>query len=406
MSTTHTRVMNTVTAKIILRGEAINKLGLAPLALQTFVNKERCVISLNIMIPPDNWCDEKRCLIFSKQTALSKTQVQQYNDILTKALNSSLDIRHHFEVSEKLLTAKIFKEEFTSENRKHGFFNFCERELSSLASQGFKEASTIKSIRESVKKLRQFRDELRFSDLNYELLQGFDGYLRRQVGVNTASKHHKNIKALINIAIKKGIRIENPYSSMKVKRVTGNREVLTDQELQALQELCGVKTLGFTTQRVLEAFLFSCFTSIRLSDVKLLNTSHLSNNMLQFIAHKTKNENPKILSIHLSDSAKKYLPTEPTFKLFKLPTDQYINRALKEVMAYIGSRKKVTFHCARHTFATNFLRFDGRIEVLQKILGHTKIETTMIYVHMSKAEIIKQMETMDANYTKVQPLSA
>jgi len=406
MSTTHTRVMNTVTAKVILRGEATNKQGLAPLALQTFINKERCVISLNILIPPDNWCDEKRCVIFSKQTTLQKAQVSQYNDIITKALNSVLDIRHHFELGEKQLTAKIFKEEFTSENRKHGFFNFCHRELTYLSKEGFKEASTLKSITESVAKLRQFREELRFSDLTYELLQGFDGFLRKRVGVNTASKHHKNIKALINIAIKKGIRIENPYSFMKVKRVNGNREVLTDQELQALQELCGVKTLGLTTQRVLEAFLFSCFTSIRLSDVKLLDRTQVSDNMIQFIAHKTKNENPKLLSIHLSESAKKYLPTDSRFKLFSLPTDQYINRSLKEVMALIQSNKRITFHCARHTFATNFLRFDGRIEVLQKIMGHSKIETTMIYVHMSKAEIVKQMETMDANYVKALPLPA
>jgi site-specific recombinase XerD len=74
-------------------------------------------------------------------------------------------------------------------------------------------------------------------------------------------------------------------------------------------------------------------------------------------------------------------------------------------MALIQSNKRITFHCARHTFATNFLRFDGRIEVLQKIMGHSKIETTMIYVHMSKAEIVKQMETMDKNYSQTQTLS-
>jgi len=76
-------------------------------------------------------------------------------------------------------------------------------------------------------------------------------------------------------------------------------------------------------------------------------------------------------------------------------SDEFINRELKDICKIAGINKSVSFHVSRHTFATNFLISGGKIEVLQKLLGHSKIETTMIYVHIAESITDVQILNMD-----------
>ena len=66
--------------------------------------------------------------------------------------------------------------------------------------------------------------------------------------------------------------------------------------------------------------------------------------------------------------------------------DQHINDELKKIMAVLKIQKKVSFHVARHTFATSFLRAGGQVEKLQRLLGHSDIKQTMIYAHIVQAD--------------------
>ena len=70
---------------------------------------------------------------------------------------------------------------------------------------------------------------------------------------------------------------------------------------------------------------------------------------------------------------------------------------MKDIARICGIKKRVTFHVGRHTFATQFLIIGGKVEVLQKLMGHSKMETTMIYVHIvdtQKEDQISQMDTI------------
>ncbi|WP_278035921.1 tyrosine-type recombinase/integrase [Flavobacterium nitratireducens] len=75
--------------------------------------------------------------------------------------------------------------------------------------------------------------------------------------------------------------------------------------------------------------------------------------------------------------------------------DQHINDELKKIMLILKIHKKVTFHVARHTFATSFLRAGGQVEKLQKLLGHSDISQTMIYVHIVQADANKEVFLLD-----------
>ena len=136
-------------------------------------------------------------------------------------------------------------------------------------------------------------------------------------------------------------------------------------------------------------FLFSCFTGLRISDVTNLTNDNIIENTLAFTAVKTS----KFQRISLNDSAKKYLDPKLIFK--SAYTGEYINRELKNIAKICGIRKVITYHVARHTFATNFLICGGRVENLQKILGHSKITDTMIYVHIVESITDIQIHNMD-----------
>ena len=75
--------------------------------------------------------------------------------------------------------------------------------------------------------------------------------------------------------------------------------------------------------------------------------------------------------------------------------DQHMNDEIKKIMKVCSINKKVTFHVARHTFATCFLRAGGSVVKLQKLLGHASITQTMIYVHILDEEANEDIHLMD-----------
>jgi site-specific recombinase XerD len=145
---------------------------------------------------------------------------------------------------------------------------------------------------------------------------------------------------------------------------------------------------------ILRQFLFTCFTSLRISDVKKIGKSNIINNELVFIPHKNRKRN-KILRIPLTEMAKKFLVDNDIEELFKEYAEQYCNRVLKDIASELEIKKKLTNHVGRHTFATMFLESGGSVEVLQQIMGHSKIQTTMIYVHITDARKKEQLKLMD-----------
>jgi integrase len=129
---------------------------------------------------------------------------------------------------------------------------------------------------------------------------------------------------------------------------------------------------------------------LRISDVKNLKRDDLTGDTIMYTSTKTRNNH----TIILNKTAKKIV--EENEDLFaKWTSDQKMNKALKEIANICSIKKKVHFHVARHSFATNFLRKGGKIEDLQVIMDHSDIQTTMVYVHIVRAESVKSIYLMD-----------
>lgn len=356
--------------------------------MQVIINRKKTALKTGISIQP--YLFNVASGEIKSGGPVNKKEASDLNLILNNELAKASEVFVRARLSNVILTPRKFKELFNQQTNyaEIDFIRFMEEEIKRM--DGARELSSIKSYLKTYSKLRTFKEHIFFDQLKIELIEDFERYLTRtKLAPNTRALHHKNLKSFINIAIKRDIRIANPYEFFKIKRIKGNRDFLTPEELNNLIELYFSIDLSPELQNVLEYFLFACYTGLRISDVQVLNSESIIAGMLVFTPVKTKNLR-KVVKIPLPDMAL-HIIKDRVGKLFNCISDQKTNLNLKDIAAAAKIKKCVSFHVARHTFATTFLRNGGTVEVLQKLLGHSKIETTMEYVHILDETLIEQM---------------
>lgn len=239
-----------------------------------------------------------------------------------------------------------------------------------------------------------FKKDVQFSELNYNLINDFDNFLyKKKLHVNTIYSHHKQVKRYINLAIKKGVlkSDKNPYVHFTAKSKPSERTVLTELEVQRIEELSFEEDL-FYMELIRDMFLFACYTGLRYSDLRALSFENVERDaegfVLKIIAQKTdKKLTLPLYKLHNKKPEQiieKYLVKghKHSDLIFHKYCNQYYNRALKKIAKMAGIHKSVTSHVARHTFATH-LASKIPIHILKSMLQHSKIETTMVYLHLS-----------------------
>lgn len=232
-----------------------------------------------------------------------------------------------------------------------------------------------------LKHLKDFTSgHIQFAAITETWLEQFKSYLLTKVCQNTASTYFSKIKTALRKAVKDKIIINNPSETIaQIRKTDTERNFLTLEEIQKL----------FVTDckkhsEVKRAFLFACYTGLRLSDVQALTwqSINLQDNKLQFKQQKTKN----VEYFPLSETAKKLLCSGmgnilplPSNKVFNLLSRHSIASVLKQWCKDAGIAKHVSFHTSRHTFATLALTLGIDLYTVSKLLGHKKIQTTQIY---------------------------
>ncbi|MEJ0030665.1 MAG: site-specific integrase [Bacteroidota bacterium] len=134
--------------------------------------------------------------------------------------------------------------------------------------------------------------------------------------------------------------------------------------------------------------MFSCYTGLRISDIKRITWANISEDLLSYVPMKKKKQNETV-TVPLT-LEKKYLPDfvpgpHPIFNVFSDPVS---NRYLKEIADEVSIKKSITYHTSRHTFGT-LMAQTGHLPETQKMMGHGSIRTTMEYVHTSHDDIVK-----------------
>jgi site-specific recombinase XerD len=194
---------------------------------------------------------------------------------------------------------------------------------------------------------------------------------------------------------------KNPYLNYKINMGQSERVNLEPEELLHLESL-DRQMISVNLSEILDRFLYSCWTGIRIGDSILLSKDKIKKTVdglvVEFITEKGKGVRIVHHLRHLFDGKpekiiQKYLDRYPNIDtIFPKISEQEINRSLKTLAYMAGIKKNLTFHMARHTCGTALADLTANPYLIMDILGHNDIKTSMIYIHRSAERIKRQLQ--------------
>lgn len=238
----------------------------------------------------------------------------------------------------------------------------------------------------TLKRLTKFRSSIQFSDITYTFLREFQQYLSGE-HTNTAAKHLKNLRTLVNAAINEGYMKADdyPFRKFRIKMEPAKHETLTPEELRRIEVL--------PRSRIVDAFLFCCYTGLRFSDFIHLQAHNIETiagkKWLHFRTRKTAIEQKLPLHLLFGGKAIDILDRYPLHELTDIGCNADANAKLRRALPPM--EKRITWHTSRHTFATLLTHQGIPVTTVQKLLGHTDVKTTMIYADVITATIEKDL---------------
>jgi integrase len=245
--------------------------------------------------------------------------------------------------------------------------------------------------------------DITFDKVDSNWVQGFKDYLdkdartssNKHLSQNSKYSYFNKLRAALKQAVKDGIMKYNPSEQVSAfKQGEPEREFLTLEEVKKL-----VKT-ECESEQLKTAFIFSCLTGLRWSDINKLiwsEVQHSNENgyYIRFRQKKTKGAE----TLPISEQAREMLgeADDPKERVFKgLKYSAWHNLKLQQWVMKAGISKNITFHCARHTYATLQLTMGTDIYTVSKLLGHRELRTTQVY-----AKIIDDKKVEAANKIKL-----
>ncbi len=385
--------------------------GNAPIYARITVNRKFVDISLKRRVKMNAWEQDKQRVNGSCQDA---NEIREKIRTTRNEINLAYD---ELKYNKELITAASIKAKIEGIDEEQTtllwLINYHNTEIKKLLEAGTMKNyySTERYIKEFLLKKKKRRD-IYLSQLDYKFVVDFEIYLRqrqpdkgqRPCTNNTVMKHIERLRKMINIALKNEWLIKDPFLRFERKIINKDRQALEIDELERVKAL----NLGKDGHRIVrDIFVFSCYTGLSFADMCLLSEEHLVNdiegeNWIEMIRHKTANFSEKKFFVLLLSEAleliKKYRNhpmaayTETIFPLF---SNQTTNRYLKIISKLAGLDKQLTFHIARHTFATTITLENGvPMESVSRMLGHTSIRTTQIYSKVKKKKIGNDMKVL------------
>lgn len=232
-----------------------------------------------------------------------------------------------------------------------------------------------------------FISYLKNEALNANFMRSKKKENRKKVGISQNTQHRiiVNMNYVLNAALKDGLIATNPMLGIsakeKVSAKKGTREYLSKEEVEKLM------ATPFTHGKyhIKEAFLFSCFTGLRYSDLKALRMADFHRDDLGAYLRIKMVKTREPLKIYVPEVALKILPKmeHEDMSVFDLPKNDYANQVLRKWLDDAGINDKViSFHCGRHSAATLLLSAGLPLAVVSKQLGHLKTSTTEIYAKL------------------------
>ncbi len=373
------------------KSKRLNKNGEAVIYVEVAFSRDvRKFINTKVYISPDKWSIAKNEINHNHNNYI------QLNLYLKNFINKIEKYELSLINDDKFLTPELLDEFLngTSKSNKN-FFDFAFYELN----REHINIETAKKHETHLKIIKEFNPGLTFNDINFDYVYNLDNYIKNLPNVNsqnTVHSYHKTLKKFLNLAINKGLfpLEKNPYLKFRVKLAKTTRENLTETELERLQKL----NFEFNTylQKILDMFLFSCYTGLRYSDIIRLKLDYFDvvspTNVTLNLPEMQKTKDRVSIPLHLLFNGRalkiyhryKLITPEQKYLFGKPITNQQINRELKFIAKQVNIKKRLTFHIARHTFGTMLANKTGDPYLIKDLMGHSNIKMSMEYIHRSE----------------------
>lgn len=370
--------INKHTILFVISTSRINKKGLAPIFCRITYLYKRKQFSTGLFINPNYWNSKKQKAFIPNDNNYLNNQLSLIKQKINQAFLFLQVNYKSFDVSDVYMQ---FKGESTKENKTlleviklHNtrMEKLIGKEYTKSTFHKFKEA---KMHVEYFLKFTYKKNDILLESIKFNFLNDFDFFLKSEKNHKqiTINKTIQRLRKIIKLAIAEGFLERDPFLLYKPKKVKLKIVYLTSDELKLLEEY-NFKQLRL--EQVKDLFIFCCYSGLAYQEMSSLSSKHIiagfdGNDWIEMYRQKTKSK----LSVPLLPKAKEIL----TKYNDHLPTisNQKFNSYLKEIADVLGLEKRLTHHIARKTFATTVLLSNNvPLEVVSKLLGHSKIQTT------------------------------
>ena len=359
------------------------KNGKNPIYIHITGNSKREFINTGLYVFSKDWNPDKQ---------RAKPKDKEHSDlnlILDKCESKLHEIRVSYRLTGLVPTPDVVKREYLNNLSRVNFIAFS---LESIKMESTISPERLNGLRSIINKVAEYNDFIRFHEMDVNWFKNYRLWLKK-VKKNkdvTISTNIKGIKKFLRLAQKSGIQLPINLDEIKPGSTKGNRNYLSEDEIKKTVQLYYSDELTPKNKLILGYFLFGCMTGLRISNIQRLNRIDFQNG--QFSVVMVKGNKDKLLS--LNETAQRIIEHHEDLFVTKF-SDQELNRKIKTILQSIGITKKISFHCARHTFATLFLKSSGRVELLQQLLGHSSIKQTMIYAHIVQEDANREIFVLD-----------
>lgn len=231
-------------------------------------------------------------------------------------------------------------------------------------------------------------NKLTFEDVSENWLEKFLEYLENHLATNSVLTYYNKVNATLNQAVKDKIIIENPSKYIhRPRKEEKEMSFLNETEIQEI-----INTYFYNSD-IKNAFLFSCYTGLRYSDIKALKWKNIVDQKVQLTQSKTK----AVVYIPLNKNALQILEKQnknQEYVFYLFDSNSSVNRTFRKLINKTSIKKNISFHSGRHTFATLLISSGANLFTVSKLLGHRDIKSTQVYAKVINEEKERAVHSM------------
>ena len=385
-----------------IRKNYLNKDKKAPIMIRVTIDGKMVQFNSKLDIEPQYWNPKKQ------RAEGSGKQVKMFNTLLE---NIKYSLQHHFHeiACEEIPTPEKVRDSFLGvaekENTLMSLFGRHLDNLKNIVGKGMAQATydkydiTYRRLKEFIKSRYNLSD-IPLRDIKNIFVVDFENFLIQtyDYGKNTRAKFLQRFHSIILIAKRNNWIKTDPFDNFVIGSQKVDRGYLTQAEVDAIwNKQFNVARL----EKARDAFIFACYTGLAYVDVCHLKKANIVTiNGEKWIRTRRQKTDTLVevplLKIPESIIEKYKGYVLPDDVLIPISSNQKVNAYLKEIADLCGIQKNLTYHLARHTFATTITLSKGvSMESVSKMLGHTKITTTQIYARILNSKVKEEMKLVE-----------